>query len=229
MPSSAASSNAWIEYLKTVDSPTVANAIELLEVRGRHEGFLPLDVKCIFPEFGRTVGYAVTAQVETMTRQEPGDAAQFVDLFKLVEAAPKPAVVVLQEMGPHGNYCAHSGEVMATIFQKLGAIALVSDCAVRDLPEVRALGFQYFARGAVVSHGWFRIVRAGGPVQVGGLSIKMGDLLHGDENGIVKVPAGVEATLPGKVDAVREREKKLMDWVKSPDFRIEQLHQKMVE
>jgi regulator of RNase E activity RraA len=219
----------WIDYLKTVDSPTVANAIELLEVRGRHEGFLPVDFKCMFPEFGRTVGYAVTAQVETMTQQEPGGADTFVDLFRLVDAAPKPAIVVLQEVGQHGNYAAHSGEVMATIFTRLGAIALVSDCAVRDLPEVRAMGFQYFARGAVVSHGWFRIVRSGVPVQVGGLSIKMGDLLHGDENGLVKVPAGVEETLPAKVEAVRTREKRLMDWVKSEEFRIDQLQQKMVE
>jgi regulator of RNase E activity RraA len=56
---------------------------------------------------------------------------------------------------------------MATIFTRLGAVGLVSDCAVRDLPEVRAMGFQYFARGAVVSHGWFRIVRSGVPVHVG--------------------------------------------------------------
>ena len=219
----------WIDYLKTVDSPTLANAIELLEVRGRHEGFLPVDFKCMFPEFGRTVGDAVTAQVETMTRQEPGGADTFVELFRLVDSAPKPAVIVLQEMGPHGNYAAHSGEVMATIFTRLGAVALVSDCAVRDLPEVRAMGFQYFARGAVVSHGWFRIIRTGVPVQVGGLSIKMGDLLHGDENGLVKVPAGVEETLPAKVDDVRTREKRLMDWVKSNEFRIDQLQQKMVE
>lgn len=227
MPTAAA--DQWIEYLKTVDTPTLANAIELLELRGRHEGFLPLDFRCIFPEMGRMAGYAVTAQVETMTRQEHGGPDTFVELFKLVDASPKPAVVVLQEMGPHGNYAAHSGEVMATIFGRLGAVGLVSDCAVRDLPEVRALGFQYFARGVSASHGWFRIVRSGVPVHVGGLSIKPGDLLHGDENGLISVPKGVEATLPAKVDAVRTREKRLMDWVRSPDFRIDQLLQKMVE
>ncbi len=61
---------------------------------------------------------------------------------------------------------------MATIFTRLGAVGLVSDCSVRDLPEVRVIGFQYFARGAVVLHGWFRIVRSGMPLQVGGLSIR---------------------------------------------------------
>ncbi len=93
----------WIDYLKTVDSPTLANAIELLEVRGRHEGFLPVEIKCMFPEFGRMAGYAVTAQVETMTQQEPGSTDTFVELFKLVDQSRKPAVVVLQEMGPYGN------------------------------------------------------------------------------------------------------------------------------
>ena len=52
-------SNPWIDYLKTVDSPTLSNGIELLGLRPRHEGFTPLQVRCLFPEFGRMVGYAV--------------------------------------------------------------------------------------------------------------------------------------------------------------------------
>ena len=59
---------------------------------------------------------------------------------------------------------------MATIFTRLGARGLVTDSAVRDIPEVRALRFQYFARGAVASHAHFRIVRVGVPVQILGMT-----------------------------------------------------------
>ena len=62
-----------IPYLKTVDTPTLANAIEELNVRPRSEGFAPLDIRCLFPEMGRMVGYAVTAQVETVSRGTPLD------------------------------------------------------------------------------------------------------------------------------------------------------------
>jgi len=59
---------ALIDYVKTVDSPTLSNAIELLKVRPRHAGFAPLQIRCLFPELGRLCGYAVTAHVETLTQ-----------------------------------------------------------------------------------------------------------------------------------------------------------------
>lgn len=210
----------WIEYLRSVDSPTLSNAIELLGIRGRHEGFLPLQIRCLFPEFDRMAGYAVTAQVESMTTTEPLDLMRFVDLYRLVDASPKPAVIAFQEIGGHGDYAAHCGEVMASIFTRLGATGLVSDCGVRDLPEVRALKFHYFARGSVVSHSHFRIVRVGVPIQIGGMVIRPGDLLHGDENGVLGIPAGHEDAIRANVDSVREREGKLLRYVRSADFTV---------
>jgi regulator of RNase E activity RraA len=214
-------SDKWIDYLKSVDTPTLINGIELLKRRPNHEGFTPLEIRCLFPEFGRMCGYAVTAQVETVTQTGTLEFDRFLDLYKLVEAAPKPAVVVLQEIGGHGSYAAHCGEVMATFFTRLGAVGLVSDCGVRDLPEVRRLGFQYFARGAVASHANFRIVRAGVPVHIMGMAVKPGDLLHGDENGLIQVPADVENELPGAIDKVRERERRIMDFVRGPQFSLD--------
>lgn len=219
----------YLEYLRSVDTPTLINAIELLKVRPNHEGFTPLALRCLFPEFGRMCGYAVTAQVETISQTGPFEIDRFLDLYRLVEAAPKPAVIVLQEIGGHGDYAAHCGEVMATFFTRLGAIGLVSDCGVRDLPEVRRLGFHYFARGSVASHGHFRIVRAGVPVQVLGMPVMPGDLLHGDENGLITVPGGVEAELPRCVESVRLRESQIMEFVRGKDFTLDGFRRMVVE
>lgn len=211
----------WIEYLKTVDSPTLSNAIELLGVRPHRGGFTPLQIRCLFPELGRMCGYAVTAQVETVTDCGTFELGHFLELYRAVNASPKPAVVVLQEIGGKPDYAAHCGEVMSTTFKRLGAVGLVSDSAVRDLPEVRALGFQYFARGSVVSHANFRIARVGGAVQIHGLVVRPGDLLHGDENGLLPAPSGYEDQIPGQVDLVRTREKRLMGWVRSDAFSLD--------
>jgi 4-hydroxy-4-methyl-2-oxoglutarate aldolase len=214
---------SWIEYLKTVDAPTLSNAIELLKVRPHREGFTPLQVRAIFPELGRMCGYAVTAHVETVTEGEPTGVERFVELYRAVEQSPKPAIIAFQEIGGHGDYAAHCGEVMATIFKRLGAIGLVTDCGVRDIPEVRALNFHYFARGSVVSHANFRIIRVGVPVQIYGAVIRAGDLLHADENGVLLVPPGVEDRLPQAVDTIRTRERRLMDWVGSGEFNLDKL------
>lgn len=218
-----------ISYLKTVDSPTLSNAIEDLNIRPRHEGFAPESVRCLFPEFGRMCGYAVTAQVETVSRLTPTDRSIFVDLFEAVHAAPKPAVIVFQEIGSNQELSAHCGEVMATIFTRLGAVGLVTDSSVRDLAEVRAIGMHYFATGAVASHGYFHIVRHSVPVQVNGFPVKPGDLLHGDENGLISIPPCDLTALARAVDNVRAREKKLMDFVRGDRFTIESLREKFLE
>ena len=218
-----------IEKLKTVDSPTLSNAIERLKLRPKAEGFTPLQIRCLFPELGRMCGYAVTAHVETVTQMHPTEERVFLELFQAVADSPKPAVVAFQEIGGHGDYAAHCGEVMATIFTRLGAVGLVSDCGVRDVPEVRALRFHYFSRGAVVSHASFRIVRVGVPIQIHGLAIQPGDLLHGDENGLLNIPHATLDKLLEAVEEVRTKERKLMDSVRAPGFSVEQLKGRFIE
>jgi len=218
-----------IEYLKSIDSPTLSNAIELLKVRPRERGFAPLDIRCLFPEFGTMCGYAVTAQVETATQMEPFRLETFVELYRMVEQAPKPAVIVFQEIGGFGDYAAHAGEVMSTFFTRLGAIGLLSDCGVRDLAEVRRLGFHYFARGSVASHANFRIGRCGIPVQVRGMVVNPGDVIHGDVNGVITVPPVEIALLREAVETVRRKEKTVMDFVRSPEFTLQGFQKLVVE
>jgi 4-hydroxy-4-methyl-2-oxoglutarate aldolase len=218
-----------IDYLKSVDTPTLSNAIELLGVRGRVEGFAPLQLQCLFPEFGRMCGYAVTAQVETVTAMDPLRGEGFYELFEAVAAAAKPAVVVFQEIGGYPDYAAHCGEVMATIFTRLGAIGLVSDCGVRDIPEVRAIGMHYFARGKVASHARFRIVRSNVSVQVLGVTVQPGQLIHADENGLLTVPKVTRDEIATAVDRVRDRERTLMDYIRGPEFTLEGLRGRFLE
>jgi regulator of RNase E activity RraA len=218
-----------IEYLKSVDSSTLINAIETLHVRPNERGFTPLSVRCLFPELGRMCGYAVTAQVETVTQMEPFRLETFIELYRALESAPKPAVIVFQEVGAFPGYAAHCGEVMSTFFTRLGAVGLVSDCAVRDLPEVRRMGFQYFARGSVASHANFRISRVGIPVQVHGMVVNPGDMIHADENGVITVPPVELEAIRAAVDSVREKEKKVLDFVRGADFSLAGFRQLVVE
>jgi regulator of RNase E activity RraA len=207
-----------LEFLRTVDTPTVANGLEVLKLRPQNEGFPSLAMRCLFPEFGVLCGYAVTAQVETVSCVNPLEEAAFIDLFAAVERSAKPAVVVMQDIGSDNDRAAHSGEIMATIFSTLGAIGLVSDSGVRDISQVRKLGFHYFARGAVSSHAHFRIVRSSIPVEVLGMTVQPGALLHGDENGLITIPAEKRDQLEAAITAILDKEKVLLDFVRSPGF-----------
>ena len=177
--------------LREIDSPTLCNAIEQLQVRSRTSGFADLRMRHFTPSLGVMCGYAVTAHAVTM-EPEPADRVRGVELYgeicRRLEDLGAPGVVVIQEIGPHGDYAVHCGDVMATLFSRFGGVGVVSDCAVRDLDEVRRIGVHLFARGAVASHGNFHIVSVGEPATVCGLRVEPGDLLHGDANGLLRVP-----------------------------------------
>ena len=120
------------------------------------------------------LGYAVTCTADSTTEGRP-DGADSLGLWAVLEAAPKPAVLVIKDVGPDPRKGCHMGEVMATTAKALGAVGCVSDGALRDVKEVAALGgFQYFCPGFVVSHGQPVILEVNVTVAVDGLPIAPG-------------------------------------------------------
>jgi hypothetical protein len=51
-----------LEALRSLSTPTVSNAIELFDLRPRHEGFMSPEIRCLFPDLGVMAGHAVTAR-----------------------------------------------------------------------------------------------------------------------------------------------------------------------
>ena len=210
-----------IDRLKAIDTPTLSNAIEQLKVRNRTSGFCDRSLKCFFPQLGVMCGYAITAQVETMTPDRSDIMEKhktFIELVKAVQESPGPCVVVLQETTGRQGFSVHCGDIMASLFKRTGAVGLVSDSAVRDKSEVEAAGFHYFATGLVASHANFRILRIQVPVTICGLVIKPGDLLHGDVNGLITVTEQGREQLPQLVEKVQQRESKLLNFISSDQF-----------
>jgi regulator of RNase E activity RraA len=208
-----------LAFLQAVDSPTIANAIESFKFRDRTEGFIGGEVRALCPDMPPTVGSALTV---TMTNT-PGPLAGREGWWRMYEALadiPAPSLLVVQDVSGAPSRCAFAGEVMATLAQRLGAVGMVTDGGVRDVHEVRQLGFAYFARYLVVSHGNFDIVEIGQPVTLDGQEIRTGDILHGDANGVVIVPRDVLDGLPAAVQEVRDRERATMDYIRSPDYSL---------
>ena len=211
--------------LQKIDSPTVSNAIERFKVRPRLEGFAGWDLRCAFPELGTTMGYAVTCTADTTTETR-ADERGLMRLWAAIEAAPKPAVLVIKDIGPERSRSCHMGEVMATTAKALGAVGCVSDGGLRDVVEVRALGgFQYFCPGFVVSHGNPIICEVNIPVTLEGMAIKPGDLLHGDANGVLVVPDAVADRVAAEAERVRADEREVLEFVRAPGLTVEKLRQ----
>lgn len=212
---------AQMEALRRIDSPTIANAVEPFGVRPLTQGFMGMDIKCMFPEMGVMVGYAVTATLDSQTEDAPKDPRILWNVMKNIDASPKPAVLVFQDVGPRPTHACHFGDALANLSKRLGAIGLVTNGGVRDLAGCRDIGFRYFAPGLTVSHGNYRYVSAGEPVEVSGVRVEQGDLIHGDENGVVLIPAEVAPKVVEMANEVLAKETDVIGYYRGADFSLE--------
>jgi 4-hydroxy-4-methyl-2-oxoglutarate aldolase len=204
--------------LKAIDSPTIANAIEPFNVRGRAQGYVGFDVRCLVPGLGTMLGYAVTCKGDS-TSEGKNVSREHQKLYESIAASPKPAIVVIQDDGRDRVHSCHAGEMMATTMKRVGAVGLVTDGGLRDIVEIRELrNFHYFGAGLVVAHGNPLIYDVGADIVVSGVKIRPGDLLHGDENGITVIPAEIAQEVVASAMKIRESEQKRLQEILSPEF-----------
>jgi regulator of RNase E activity RraA len=180
-----------LNQLRSFDTPTICNAVEMFEVRPRERGYGDGTVHAAFPEMAAVVGLACTATFHSGVSQPGGDPYGKVEaLLEMLGAADLPTIVVIEDHDkpPVG---AIFGEVMCSIYQQLGALGLITSGAGRDLDQVRALGFPVFVGRNMAAHAYCHAVAAGEPVQVAGLEVCHGDVMHADANGFATIPLEV--------------------------------------
>ena len=214
-----------IEALCQYDSATIANAIEHFDVRDPTTGYTTNELVCQTPEISRPlVGYAITCTTDTTT---PGDRrpSRNDELVELVDAAPKPSVLVAQHLGHERRRCCLFGDMFCTALDRLGCAGIVTDANGRDRSGIRrrAPEFHVFSTGWVASHGYGAYIDFGTTTSICGLTIRPGDLLHGDESGLVSVPIDIAEDVVKRAEAVRAEETEYFDFMESDACTAEEL------
>jgi 4-hydroxy-4-methyl-2-oxoglutarate aldolase len=127
-------------------------------------------------------------------------------LLDAVAASSQPSVLVCQETGTRPERGCHVGDLLGGRAARNGAIGIVSGSGIRDIKGIRELGLSAFALGTVAGRGAWTITGVGGNVEVAGLTVRNGDLLHGDEDGLVNVPTSRPEELLEQIAAVLAKE-----------------------
>jgi regulator of RNase E activity RraA len=211
-----------LEAIRRLDTCIVANAIETFHVRMRNEGFANASIRCVASWSPNMLGYAVTARVCTSSppisnRPYP----ERTDWWSYVLSMPAPRVLVLQDVDEKPGFGALVGEVQGNISLALGCVGVVTNGAVRGIGQ--APGLHLFAGNLTVARAYAHIVEFGTPVEIGGLPVAPGDLLHGDCHGVHSIPIEMAAEIPDAVERVLEKERKVIGLCRSPEFSMEKL------
>ncbi|MFI4936416.1 MAG: RraA family protein [Caulobacterales bacterium] len=214
-----------IAELQTVDTPTVCNALELLAPTRRGFGYTTQALVCTRPELKPMVGIARTATIRSAHPSDlAGEAARSLSdaYYAYIDSGPKPAVIVIQDIDEQKGYGSFWGEVNSAIHSGLGCVGLVTDGGVRDLPDI-AKGFQVLAGKVIPSHAFVHVVDFGRPVNVAGMRVREGDLIHADQHGAVIIPHDVAADIRRAADQVIRREKVIIEAARQPGFNFQKL------
>jgi 4-hydroxy-4-methyl-2-oxoglutarate aldolase len=210
--SNSSISSKTLEKLANYDTPTICNVIELFDIRPNDRGYMDGRIRAAFPEFKPAVGFAATAKF--CSTSTPSAYATLQEQLELFEQLPGPAFVVFQDLN-EPSIGATFGEVMCSTYKAFGSVGLITSGGGRDLLQVQALGYPVFTGSTICSHAYCQILDVGKPVNVGGLAVSTGDLLHGDANGVTSIPVSLASEIADVAGEFIAAEAHVIDYTKS--------------
>ena len=214
------------EELATFDWCTISDAIESFGVRLRNEGFATTGVRCLCKTLPPMVGYTATCKIRSTDPPIVGSRYdERADWWKHIVEIPTPCVLVMQDIDNPPGTGAFFGVVHANTLMALGCVGAITNGAARELPGIEASGFQVFAGRVAVSRAYIHIIEYGGAVEVGGLKVQPGELVHGDRHGVVTIPQQLVSELPKLARAIVEKKRRLIDLARRPGVTQEELIQ----
>ncbi|NQW19349.1 MAG: RraA family protein [Chloroflexi bacterium] len=197
-------SEELLAQLRKIDTPTIANALELMNIRPRTEGFMRPEIKSQSPVTETSVGYAMTGVISA--RHKSPNALERSDYYEAILAIPAPRMIVFHDLDYPETIGSYWGEIQGNIALGLGCVGVVTDGGVRDLKEAEAMGFPFWAKEVLVSHGYVHGVAYNVPVDVGGIYVQPSDLIAADLHGAIQIPLDAASRLPEAAAALAEQE-----------------------
>ena len=202
-----------LEFLRSIDTPTVCNLVEIVVPERRGHGYTVKHLHCPFPELPPIVGFAKTVTFKAKDAVPLGQAGYMqkrLDYLDYVASEPQPGIMVMQDLdGEHAGYGAFWGEVQSNVHKALGCLGVVTNGSMRDIPAI-APGFQMLAGSIVPSHAYVHVVEYGIGVTVHGMAVTSGDLIHADRHGAIVVPVDKIDAMKSACDALSAREAKII-------------------
>ena len=214
------------EFLRSIDTPTVCNLLEMVAPERRGFGYTVKHLHCPFPDLPPMVGFAKTVTIKTRDRVPLAEAsymAKRLDYLDHVEAAPTPSIVVIEDLdGEHAGFGAFWGEVQSNLHKALGCLGTITNGSIRDIPMIPP-GFQMLTGSISPSHAYVHVVDFGVPVTVHGMAVVSGDLVHADRHGAVVVPVETIPAMRPAFDKLTAQEARIIQAARAPGATVESI------
>lgn len=209
-----------LNLLNKVDTPTVCNAIEVAEGKRGFNAFTRGTMLCSDPDAGAMVGYARTAKIAAVNPpEEPPEVIRKrrMDYYRHMALGTGPSITVVEDLDFPHCIGAYWGEINTTVHKGFGISGALTNGVMRDLGDLPE-GFPVVAGSIGPSHGFVHVKELGTPVNIFGLEINDGDLVHADRHGALVIPPEVLGDLEQAILKLLETEKLILEPARKPGF-----------
>src|SRR5262249_12291885 len=166
------------EFLRSLDTPTVCNLIEMVAPERRGLGYTVKHLHCPFPDLPPMVGFAKTVTIRTKDKVPLGEAsymAKRLDYLDYLAATPPPSIGVIEVLGgAHGRFGGFWGQVQSNLHKAVGCLGPIPNGSIRGIAMIPP-GFQMLAGSIAPSHAYVHVVDFGLDVTVHGMAVTSGD------------------------------------------------------
>ena len=215
--------DALLNVLRSVDTPTVCNAIEAAQGKRGFNNFTKATMVASAPEEKSVVGYALTAKIAATSAPEEWTESlkeRRMAYYKYMAEGQRPSVAVIEDCDFPNCVGAFWGEINTTVHKGFGVSGVVTNGVVRDLGDLPT-GFPVIAGSIGPSHAFVHVREFGKPVSVFGLEVEEGDLVHADRHGALVIPSLVIPSLQHAIEKLIATERLVLDPASKPDFDFE--------
>ncbi|MGF1866975.1 RraA family protein [Enterovibrio norvegicus] len=222
---------ALYELLISVDTPTVCNAIEVAQGKRGFNDFTRGTLQASAPESPAIVGYAKTAQIAALEPSNlPADEVKKLrmDYYRYMSESPFPSVAVIEDLDFPDAIGAFWGEINTNVHKGLGLSGVLTNGVMRDLGDLPE-EFLVLAGSVGPSHGFVHIESIGEPVEVFGLRVSHGDLIHADRHGAVVIPTDIVPVLADAIDTLLSNEQIILKAAREEGFNFDRFEQAWAE
>lgn len=189
------------QVLERLKGVTTATAWGYLNRHGIKRPFMmgvrPLSVDDVYPMVGRarTLRYVPLREDLLAFFREAGAGGMENPQRQAIESVEPGDVFVVDGMG--NLEAATMGDILASRIKARGAVGIVSDGCVRDSPYIKRMGIPVFVRSVHPAANTSAILpySHNDVIQCGGVTVVPGDVLLGDEEGVLVIPARYAAEI----------------------------------
>ncbi|MEL7491036.1 MAG: RraA family protein [Pseudomonadota bacterium] len=221
-----------LKLLREVDTPTVCNAIEVAQGKRGFNRFTRGTMQHSRPGDPAIVGFARTAKISGLAPpSEPPETIRKrrMEYFRSMSGGKgaggtSPTAAVIEDVDYPNCIAGWWGEVHVAIHKGLGMAGAVTNGVMRDLDAIDD-GFPVLAGSVGPSHGFVHVVEIGTPVNVMGMRVDQGELIHADRHGAIVIPTEVIEDLKGAIEKVISSEAIVLGPAREPGFNIDKLEE----